>query len=292
MLDISWGEFLLIGAVALIVIGPKELPTVLRAVGQWMTKLRRMANEFQGQFQEAIREAEMADLKKEVDEMTDKAKGYANFDPIGDVKKEIESISNPAPAADKPVDVAAAPTTPALEQQAELAAAAEVPLTGLPPETVPATVSSMANTPADVVAPVEAAMRAVAEVSAPQPVTVPPVAMPEVTMPQATDFVLPLAAERSVSPHDGSAFPFPQVSTPAPQVAEVSAPPPVPESPVASEPIRSEPVRSEPVVASTAPAEPAPPPASAPKPAPVLDEDGWPVPASFKEPLGSKRGSA
>jgi sec-independent protein translocase protein TatB len=67
MFDFSWGELLLIGAVALIVIGPKELPAVLRAVGQWTTKIRRMAGEFQSQFQEAMREAEMADLKKEVD---------------------------------------------------------------------------------------------------------------------------------------------------------------------------------------------------------------------------------
>ena len=60
MFDIGWGELLLIGIVALIAIGPKELPGVLRTLGQWMAKLRRMASEFQGQFQEAMREAEMA----------------------------------------------------------------------------------------------------------------------------------------------------------------------------------------------------------------------------------------
>ena len=69
MFDIGWSELLLIGVVALIVIGPKELPGVLRTSGQWMTKVRRMANEFQNQFQDAMREAELADLKKEVDEM-------------------------------------------------------------------------------------------------------------------------------------------------------------------------------------------------------------------------------
>jgi sec-independent protein translocase protein TatB len=98
MFDIGWGEFLLIGVVALIAIGPKELPGVLRSVGQWITKLRRMASEFQGQFQEAIREAEMADLKKEVEEMTDTAKGYANFDPLGDIQKEIEGAVSDKPA--------------------------------------------------------------------------------------------------------------------------------------------------------------------------------------------------
>ena len=69
MFDISWTEFLLIGVVALVVIGPKELPGVMRTIGQWTRKIRGMANDFQNQFQEAMREAEMADLKKQVDDM-------------------------------------------------------------------------------------------------------------------------------------------------------------------------------------------------------------------------------
>jgi len=82
MFDIAWGEFVVIAVVALIVIGPKELPGVLRAIGQWTTKIRRMAAEFQGQFQEALREAEMADLKKEVDNLNDAAKGFTFDDPL------------------------------------------------------------------------------------------------------------------------------------------------------------------------------------------------------------------
>ena len=110
MFDFSWGELLVVGAVALIAIGPKELPGVLRTVGQWMTKMRRLAAEFQGQFHEAIREAEMADLKKEVDEMTDTAKSYTNFDPLGDIQKDIDSTF-----ADKPSEPGAAtePVQPA-----------------------------------------------------------------------------------------------------------------------------------------------------------------------------------
>jgi sec-independent protein translocase protein TatB len=53
MFDIGWGELVVIGIVALIAIGPKELPTVLRTLGQFMGKVRRMASEFQGQFQES-----------------------------------------------------------------------------------------------------------------------------------------------------------------------------------------------------------------------------------------------
>ena len=93
MFDISWGKLVIIGVVALIFIGPKELPMVLRTVGQWMSKIRRMASEFQGQFQEAMRDAEMADLKKSVDEMTDAAKGFTDFDPLASVKKEVDSFA-------------------------------------------------------------------------------------------------------------------------------------------------------------------------------------------------------
>src|SRR6185437_12229450 len=94
MFDIGWSELVVIGVVALIAIGPKELPGVLRTVGQYMGKIRKMAAEFQGQFQEAMREAEMADIKKSVDEMTDAAKGLGDFNPLGDVKNEIESFAS------------------------------------------------------------------------------------------------------------------------------------------------------------------------------------------------------
>jgi sec-independent protein translocase protein TatB len=84
MFGISWYEYLVIAVVALIVIGPKELPAVLRAVGQWTAKVQRMAAEFRSQFQEAMREAEMADLKKEVDNIGEQAKGFTSqfSDPV------------------------------------------------------------------------------------------------------------------------------------------------------------------------------------------------------------------
>jgi sec-independent protein translocase protein TatB len=88
MFDISWSEFLLIGVIALIVIGPKELPGVLRTLGQYTRKVRGMAAEFQSQFQEAMREAEMADLKKSVDDM---ASDLKSFDPLKDVKSDLEA---------------------------------------------------------------------------------------------------------------------------------------------------------------------------------------------------------
>jgi sec-independent protein translocase protein TatB len=103
MFDISWGELMLIGVVALVVIGPKELPGVLRMVGQWVAKIRRMAGEFQSQFQEAMREAEMADLKKHVDELSDTARGLTRYDPL----KEFETMSGVSAS-----DVSSQPSSP------------------------------------------------------------------------------------------------------------------------------------------------------------------------------------
>ncbi len=104
MFDIGWSELLVIGIVALIVIGPKELPGALRTLGQWTAKIRRMASEFQGQFQEAMREAEFADLKKEMDEMTATAESYAHFDPLEDVRSEVESAVGELPALQPPTE--------------------------------------------------------------------------------------------------------------------------------------------------------------------------------------------
>jgi sec-independent protein translocase protein TatB len=112
MFDIGWSELLLIGIVTLIVIGPKELPGALRTLGQWMTKVRRMASEFQNQFQDAIREAELAELKKEVDEMTAKASNFTQFDPLEDVRRDIEKAAGDLPPFDAVAEGRATPSTP------------------------------------------------------------------------------------------------------------------------------------------------------------------------------------
>ena len=106
MFDIGWSEFVVIAVVALIAIGPKELPGVLRMVGQWMGKARKMAAEFQGQFQEAMREAEMADLKKSFDEVKEAATGFTSGNVMTSLQKDvsaalnIDDINKPAPNAD------------------------------------------------------------------------------------------------------------------------------------------------------------------------------------------------
>src|SRR5437879_1521154 len=123
MFDIGWSELVVIAVVALIAIGPKELPGVLRMVGQWMGKARKMAGEFQGQFQEAMREAEMADLKKSFDEVKEAATGFASGNIMTSLQKDVSDslqigdIDQPAELVDAQVASAigepVTPTTPA-----------------------------------------------------------------------------------------------------------------------------------------------------------------------------------
>jgi sec-independent protein translocase protein TatB len=162
MFDIGWSELVLIGVVALIAIGPKELPGVLRTVGQWMGKARKMAAEFQGQFQEAMREAEMADLKKSFDEVREAATGFSKDNVMTSLQKDvssalnIEDIDKPTdPAATPAIEPPAAPTTPEAPTpetfvEAETHAAAEplaitreVQQVAAPQDTAPATTDEL-----------------------------------------------------------------------------------------------------------------------------------------------------
>jgi sec-independent protein translocase protein TatB len=111
MFDIGWGELVVIGIVALIAIGPKELPTVLRTLGQYMAKIRRMAGEFQSQFQEAMREAELTELKKQAEDLKSSVSDMTRFDPMADTQKEIErAFEMPEP---KPVETTNEPASAA-----------------------------------------------------------------------------------------------------------------------------------------------------------------------------------
>lgn len=91
MFDIGWSELLIVGAVALVVIGPRDLPRTLRALGQMTAKLRRMAGEFQGQFNEAMREAELDEIRRGVESVKDATSTFDKpFNPIETARNEIK----------------------------------------------------------------------------------------------------------------------------------------------------------------------------------------------------------
>lgn len=67
MFDIGWTEITVILVIAIIVIGPKDLPKVLRTVGQWVAKAKAMTRDFRGHVDEMIRETEIDEVKKQID---------------------------------------------------------------------------------------------------------------------------------------------------------------------------------------------------------------------------------
>jgi len=134
MFDIGWSELVLVGVVALIVLGPKELPGVLRMVGQWVGKARKMAADFQGQFQDAMREAEMADVKKSFDDIKEAAHDFTGGNLLTNAQQQVEEAikldtsrtetppPTPAPDVQPATATSATPapeTTPAPEIKTE-----------------------------------------------------------------------------------------------------------------------------------------------------------------------------
>ena len=114
MFDFDASKFVLIGIVALIFIGPKELPGVLRQVGQFIGKMRRMASEFQGQFMDAMKEADVANLKEDLAKLKDSASLNVDFNPVADIKNSIEQAVTPAPVIPVvSVDLPPVPEVPA-----------------------------------------------------------------------------------------------------------------------------------------------------------------------------------
>lgn len=137
MFDIGWTELLVIASVAIIVVGPKDLPRMLRTLGQTLGKVRRMSREFQSTFNDALKEAEqqadIADMKKQVEDA-------GNFNPLGDLKKSIEedmakvtdtvkpyAAKTESSKNSKTASVEAKGADPAPEPQSDKAAETETP---------------------------------------------------------------------------------------------------------------------------------------------------------------------
>jgi sec-independent protein translocase protein TatB len=124
MFDIGWSEVLVIAVVAVIVVGPKELPRMLRAFGKTMGQVRRTANDFKRQFDEALREAEreagLEETKKQLQAL--------NKDPLQDAKKDFDDSMRRATAGSS----AGKPSL--LTPDSPGAAALDEPSTSAPPE--------------------------------------------------------------------------------------------------------------------------------------------------------------
>ena len=118
MFDLDASKLIVVGIVALAVIPPKDLPRVLRTVGQYVGKMRRMASEFQGQFMDAMKEAEKAadleSVKKEFASLDESAKFDTSFDVNAALNRESSKPEpiDPAKSIDSPESIAG-PEVPA-----------------------------------------------------------------------------------------------------------------------------------------------------------------------------------
>jgi sec-independent protein translocase protein TatB len=175
MLGLDWTELALIAVVAVVVIGPKDLPEAVRGIAKGIQKLRRMAGEFQTQVDEVVREAKLEDVRNQINEIR-------SFDFRSVVEKEIDKdgslrktftedpIGNPLKDAweDRPAAGHGATVTPPPAAPETAQAAAPAPPAPAAPAFVPPGVAASSAPPPPLFAP------AAPPAAAPAPVAPPP----------------------------------------------------------------------------------------------------------------------
>lgn len=122
MFDLAWSEIFLIGIVALLVVGPKELPDLLRTVGRWVRKARMMASNFQSTFDQMMRDEELAKAKRDLE-------ASISTEPV---QNQIGKAMMPPDPSD-PGPTEADPTETDKAEAAEAEAEAEAPTEAKPP---------------------------------------------------------------------------------------------------------------------------------------------------------------
>jgi sec-independent protein translocase protein TatB len=137
LLDFGWSELMLIGVVALIVIGPKDLPKALRVAGFWVRKARTLSREFQSSIEQMVREAELDEMRQELKKATeiDLEKEFREtVDPTGSLAESLKppELPNFSESPKLPADGEAQAATGAAEVEANVPAAPAI----MPPGTV------------------------------------------------------------------------------------------------------------------------------------------------------------
>ena len=143
MLDIGWSEMAVIALVALVVIGPKDLPKAMKAVAYWVTKARKLSSEFHRGIDQIVREAELEEAREAIRSASQMNLDRAveqTIDPTGEVNKALQPPSDPdidaspppepaLPPAEEPAQIAATPSAPqpASEQSPAIAATPSTP---------------------------------------------------------------------------------------------------------------------------------------------------------------------
>lgn len=157
MLDIGWSELAVVAVLALLVIGPKDLPAVMRTIGKWTQKARSVSREFQSSVDEMIREAELEDARKAVDSAKNLNIQNAiedTIDPTGEVKESARELDREARREDTDGAKPAAASGDGKAAEAEGEGQAEVikhPVNIAPPHSIkpPVEAPAAAEPPSD-----------------------------------------------------------------------------------------------------------------------------------------------
>lgn len=136
MFDMSWSELLVIVVVAVVVVGPKDLPRLMRTAGQWAGRARSMADQFRRSFDDMARQSELDELRREVQKLKDMPLTPKDYDDLGisenplpsaaELTSSIEDVGAAPPKLDTPGAsdaLASAHSTPETPPAAEPAAA-------------------------------------------------------------------------------------------------------------------------------------------------------------------------
>lgn len=112
MLDIGWTELLVVAVVLIVVVGPKDLPPMIRAFGKMTRRLRQTAGEFRAQFDEALREAELDDLKSSINDVRSLNPANSIRDTLNplrqmgqDIRSDLERSTRYEPKSSEPADL-------------------------------------------------------------------------------------------------------------------------------------------------------------------------------------------
>lgn len=183
MFDLAWSEIALIGVVALVVIGPKDLPEAIRGVARGIQKLRRMAAEFQTHADELVREAKLDEVRNQINEVKSAVNEIRNFDLRTEIEKSVDGDGTIRKTfQDDPLKTdwsspggEPAITTPVPEAQGAAAGLDPAPPAFIPPDAVP---PPLAPSVAPSVAPLASATEPAGPPS-PGPAVAPPPAMPD-----------------------------------------------------------------------------------------------------------------
>jgi sec-independent protein translocase protein TatB len=137
LLDFGWSELMLIGVVALIVIGPKDLPKALRVAGFWVRKARTLSREFQSSIEQMVREAELDEMRQELKKATEidlEKEFHHAVDPTGSLAESLKppELPNFSEPPKLPADGEAQAATGAADVEANVPAAPAI----MPPDTV------------------------------------------------------------------------------------------------------------------------------------------------------------